>query len=64
MMFLPESIQKAEYEFDRKAERFFWRHPVLGFLSIFIGMPILILICVCVSTVAILFTIAWLMGWL
>lgn len=29
-----KSIQKFEYEFDIKAERFLWKHPFLGFLSI------------------------------
>lgn len=63
-MLLPESIQRVECEFDRKAERFLWQHPVLGFFSVFIGMPVLVLICVCVGTAVISFPIAWLMGWL
>ncbi|HBA47597.1 MAG TPA: hypothetical protein DCZ91_07315 [Lachnospiraceae bacterium] len=57
-----KSIQKFEYEFDIKAERFLWKHPLLGFLSIFVGMPVLVLVCVCISTVLITVPMAWLFG--
>lgn len=63
-MRITRSIQKFEHEFDLKAERFFWKHPIWGFLSIFVGMPIFVLICVCISTVAIAFPMSWLFGWL
>ena len=59
-----KSIQKFEYEFDIKAERFLWKHPFLGFLSIFVGMPVFVLGCVCICTVLITFPMAWLFGWL
>ena len=59
-----KSIKKFEYEFDIKAERFLWKHPFLGFLSIFVGMPVFVLGCVCICTVLITFPMAWLFGWL
>lgn len=57
-------LRKLESEYDIKAEHFVWKYPVLGTLSIFIGMPVLILLCVCVSTTVIAFPMAWLFGWL
>ncbi len=63
-MSITKAIQNLERRFDAKAERFLWRHPILGFFSIFIGMPALVLSGVCVSTILTTFPIAWLMGWL
>lgn len=63
-MSITKSIRKFEREIDLRAEQFFWRHPFLGFLSIFVGMPILVLMCVCVSTTVIAFPIAWMLGYL
>lgn len=59
-----KSIQKFEQEFDIKAAKFIWRHPILGFLSIFVGMPVFVLVCVCISTVLITVPMAWFFGWL
>lgn len=59
-----KSIREIEHEFDLKAEQFLWKHPFLGFLYIFVGMPIFVLACVCISTVIIAFPMAWLFGWL
>ncbi len=63
-MCITESIKKYEQEIDRKAERFLWRHPIPGFLAIFIGMPMFVLAGVCISTVVIAFPLAWIFGWL
>lgn len=63
-MCITESIKKYEQEIDRKAERFLWCHPILGFLAIFIGMPMFVLAGVCISTVVIAFPLAWIFGWL
>ncbi len=63
-MSITKAIQNLERRFDAKAERFLWRHPILGFFSIFIGIPALVLTGVCVSTTLVLFPIVWLMGWL
>lgn len=63
-MSITKSIRKFEREFDLRAERFLWKHPFLGFLSIFVGMPIFVLICVCISTTVIALPIAWFFGFL
>lgn len=63
-MSITKSIRKFEREFDLRAERFLWKHPFLGFLSIFVGMPIFVLICVCISTTVIALPIAWFSGFL
>lgn len=57
-------IRRTELKFDSAAEHFFWRHPLVGYISIFIGMPIAVLVAVFVCTVAISFPIAWFFGWL
>lgn len=61
-MSILQTIRKYEQEFDLRAKRFLWKHPILGFLSIFVGMPIFVLFCVCVSTTVITLPIAWLFG--
>lgn len=63
-MSIARTIRKYEYRFDVKAENFIWHHPLLGFFLIFVGMPLFVLLCVCVSTAAIAFPMAWLFGWL
>lgn len=63
-MRIKKSIREFEYEFDLKAEQFLWKHPFLGFLSIFVGMPVLVLAGVCIGTAVIAFPMAWLFGWL
>lgn len=64
VMRIIKSIRKFEYEFDLKAERFLWKHPFLGLLAIFVGMPVFVLVGVCIITVIIAFPMAWLFGWL
>lgn len=59
-----KSIHDLEDKFDRCAERFALRHPCLVFLTMFIGMPLFILIVVAVSTMLIAIPIAWIFGWL
>ena len=63
-MGITRSIRKLEQEFDLKAERFICTHRLFGFLFVFVGMPIFILICVCISTTIIALPIAWLLGFL
>lgn len=57
-------LRKLESEFERKAEDFAWKYPVLGMVSVLVGMPVVILVCICVSTTVITFPMAWLLGWL
>lgn len=45
-----KSIHQFGYKFDRRAERFAFRHPCAAFLIMFIGMPLLILAAVMALT--------------
>ena len=51
-MSITNAARRFEQRFDAKAERFIWHHPILGFISIFVGMPLLVLVCVCISTLS------------
>lgn len=61
---LLKSIRIAESNFDASAERFFFYHPYLGFLTAFVGIPIFILVAVTISTTAIMLPVSFLLGWL
>ena len=63
-MSITNIARRFEQRFDAKAEHFIWHHPLLGFIYIFVGMPLLVLTCVCISTIVIAFPMAWLLGWL
>ncbi len=39
-MSITNAARRFEQRFDAKAERFIWHHPLLGSISIFVGMPI------------------------
>ena len=58
------AARRFEQRFDAKAERFIWHHPLLGFISIFVGMPLLVLAGVCISTIVIAFPMTYILGWL
>ena len=51
-------------KFDKAVEKFMYRHPYVAFLTLFIGMPIFILIAVFVCTTVAILPISWAMGWL
>ena len=63
-MSITNAARRFEQRFDAKAGRFIWHHPLLGFISIFVGMPLLVLACVCISTIVIAFPMAYILGWL
>lgn len=63
-MSIARTIRKYEHIFDVKAENFIWHHPLLGFFLMSAGMPFFVLLCVCASTVLIVFPMAWILGWL
>ena len=63
-MSITNAARRFELRFDAKAERFIWHHPLLGFISIFVGMPLLVLAFVCIGTIVVVFPMAWLLGWL
>ena len=64
MVSIAKTVRRWERGIDSRAEKFVWKHPVLGFLSVFVGMPLLILACVCLSTVMIVFPMAWVLEWI
>lgn len=64
MTALLKSIRKFEDKFDRRAERFAYRHPYLAFFAMFIGMPIFILAAVAFCTTVITLPLALIFGWL
>ena len=57
-MSITNAARRFEQRFDAKAERFIWHHRLLGFICIFVGMPLLVLACVCISTIVIAFPMA------
>ena len=63
-MSITNAVRRFEQRFDAKAERFIWHHPLLGFISIFVGVPLLVLACVCIGTMVIAFPMTGLLDWL
>ncbi len=51
-------------KFDKVVERFMHSHPYIVCLSLFIGMPIFILIGVFLCAAAVMLPISWIMGWI
>ena len=41
-MSITNAARRFEERFDAKAEHFIWHHPLLGFIYIFVGMPLLV----------------------
>ena len=63
-MSITNAVRRFEQRFDAKAERFIWHHPLLGFISIFVGVPLLVLACVCIGTIVNAFPMTGLLDWL
>ena len=61
-MSITNAARRFEQRFDVKTERFMWHHPLLGFISLFVGMPLLVLACVSISAIVIAFPMAWLLN--
>ncbi len=57
------SIHKAEDRCNAAAQRFFSHHPVLGYLTAFIGIPVFILVAVFVFTTILALPFALIFGW-
>ena len=49
-------------QFDAAMERYIFHHRCLGFLMVFIGMPLVTLAAVCICSTLIVLPIAWLWG--
>ena len=63
-MSIIKAIKKCEYDSEVRAEKFLWHHPVLGFFSIFVGMPLIVLCAVCAITIVFAFPMSLLFGWI
>lgn len=50
MMHILYSIKKFGNLFDTKAERLMFRHPLLGFFAMFVGVPAFVLLAVGISS--------------
>ena len=59
-----KSIHKFENSFDKKTERFAIHHPYIAFATIFIGMPLFILMIVTIATMILVLPVSWIFGWL
>ena len=58
-MSIIKAIKKCEYDFEVRAEKF-----LLGFFSIFVGMPLIVLCAVCAITIVFAFPMSLLFGWI
>ena len=57
-------MSRLEKWFDTSIEELIAHHQILGFLIIFIGMPLLVLIAVCAGTTIVMLPLAWMFGWI
>ena len=55
MVMLLKRLSRLEAQMDNAMERFLFHHHILGFLVIFIGIPLITLAAVCLFTAAIVF---------
>ncbi|MDD6022574.1 MAG: hypothetical protein ACI4GA_07170 [Acutalibacteraceae bacterium] len=64
MSVLFKRVHELDKRLEAKTERFSFRHPVLSFFFLFIGMPICVLAAVFLFTVVISVPVALIFGWL
>ena len=57
------SFREAEERFDRRAEYFASHHPVMAFWTMFVGIPLFILLTVSASTLVLTLPFAMVFGW-
>lgn len=53
----------VEHRLGAAADGFIFHHPYLGLITVFIGMPILVLSAVTISTIVIMLPFVILLGW-
>ena len=58
-----KQVSRFENHIDALMEKFIFQHKFLGFLMIFIGMPLVTLAAVCLFTILIIFPIILMFGW-
>ncbi len=64
MFALINRVSHFEKYIDSSIEKFIFHHKFLGFLMIFIGMPLITLAAVCVCATIVMVSVAYLFGWL
>lgn len=64
MFTLIKRISRFENHIDTSIEKFIFHHRFLGLLLIFVGMPLVTLVAVCVCTTIIALPIAFIFGWI
>lgn len=57
-----KSVYLTELKFGAAATRFFSHHLFLGYLTIFVGMPLFVLGAICVCSTALILPFALLFG--
>ena len=61
---LLKRLSQFEARMDNTMEKFLFHHRILGFLIIFIGIPLVTLLAVCLFTAAVVLPISFFSGWL
>ena len=56
-------VSHFEHQFDASMEKFIFHHKFLGFLIIFVGMPLATLAAVCACTAVLALPLAFVFGW-
>lgn len=57
-------ISRLQNQMDASMEKFMFRHKIFGFFMIFVGMPLVTLVAVCLCTTIIALPIALAFGWM
>ena len=57
------AFREAEERFDHRAEYFASHHPVMAFWTMFVGIPLFILMTVSASTLVLTLPFAMVFGW-
>ena len=64
MLAIRKCVSRFENRIDASMERFVFHHRVLGFVVIFIGMPLFALEAVCLCTMCVALPFAAAFGWM
>lgn len=64
MFALIKRVSRFETHIDASIERFVFHHRFLGFLLIFVGIPLATLATVCACATMIALPIAFMLGWM
>ena len=64
MVAIKQRVSRFENRIDVSLESFLFHHRVLGFLLIFVGMPLFALAAVCLCTMCVALPVAAVFGWM